>query len=53
VGYDGQVYLEGIENANTLIVVQSNKGSCQVAFNAPRNTGERVIIPDAVCRSIQ
>ncbi len=53
VGYDGQVYLEGIENSNTLIVTQSEKGSCQITFTAPRNTEARVTIPDAVCRSTQ
>lgn len=50
VGYDGQVYVENIENSNQLIVQQSNGDSCIVSFNAPAIANQRTIISDAICR---
>lgn len=52
VGYDGQVYLEGIARTNRLRVRRSSLSNCEATFAAPANKGGRIMIPDAVCRSV-
>jgi len=51
VGYDGQVYLEGLARDNRLIITQANKPDCTFDFAAPPTLTERLVIADAVCRS--
>ncbi len=53
VGYDGQVYLEGIAASNALVVSRAGKSNCEVTFPAPDRGKGRLVIPDAICRSTQ
>jgi len=53
VGYDGQVWLEDIAITNRLIVKQAGKPDCVAEFAAPQTMTQRLVIPDAVCRSIR
>jgi len=50
VGYDGQVWLEGVGVTNRLRVQQTGQSDCIVTFTAPETMRERLVIPDAVCR---
>lgn len=51
VGYDGQVYIEGIADSNELIVRRPGKNDCKAVFQASGKTKERRVISDAPCRS--
>jgi len=53
VGYEGQVWLEGIAQMNRLRVKRPGKPDCVATFTAPATMRERLLIPDAVCRSGQ
>jgi len=52
VGYDGQVWLEDIAGDNRLRVEQTGRPACVVQFSAPETMTQRLVIPDAVCRSV-
>jgi len=52
VGYDGLVYLEGLAHHNQLVVTQANQAGCAFAFTAPPTLTERLVMTDAVCRSM-
>lgn len=51
VGYDGQVYLNGIETSNRIIVRSPSGNECVVMFTIPEKKRDRVTIPDAICES--
>lgn len=49
LGYDGQVFLRGLGQANTAVVALAGGGTCSAAFAFERAAGEQVVIP-AVCQ---
>lgn len=49
MGYDGEVYLRGLQQANTALVSLAGGGTCSAAFAFERVSGEQVVIP-AVCQ---
>jgi outer membrane usher protein len=49
MGYDGQVYLRGLGDTNTVMVRLASGYTCTAAFTFERTAGEQVIIP-AVCQ---
>jgi len=51
IGYDGQVWLDGIGTHNRLRVQRPDSPDCVVDFDAPASMSGRLVIPDAVCRS--
>jgi len=51
VGYDGQVWLEDVAVNNRLRVKPPGQAECVVEFTAPEVMSERLVMPDAVCRS--
>jgi len=53
VGYDGQIWLEEVADMNRLRVQRVDQPDCVVEFTAPATRGERLLLPDAICRSGQ
>lgn len=51
VGYDGQVYLQGVASENRLAVTQQGTGACLTEFSAPKDSGEPSVLPELACRS--
>lgn len=52
VGYDGQAYLTGLANQNTIVIDQPSRGGCEATFPFQPQRGAQVAIPDAVCRKV-
>ncbi|WP_274426588.1 fimbria/pilus outer membrane usher protein [Chelativorans sp. YIM 93263] len=53
VGYDGQAYVTGLGQQNTVIIDQPSRGRCEATFTFQPRQGEQVAIPGAVCRKVQ
>jgi outer membrane usher protein len=49
VGYDGQLWLEGVDSSNT-ISVTTGKGTCSASFDYVPDPGNQVIIDPVVCQ---
>lgn len=49
VGYDGQLWLEGLGPGNT-IAVQTETGACSASFTYSPDPGNQVTIDPVVCK---
>jgi outer membrane usher protein len=49
VGYDGQLWIEGLESRNTLVVENEN-GTCSANFTYTPDPGNQVTIDPVECK---
>lgn len=50
VGYDGEVYVQGLQEHNIALVTSPEGAKCRVAFNYHRIEGEQAAIDGLICR---
>lgn len=50
VGYDGQAYITGLSRRNHVLVIQPTRGRCTAEFTYQPSPGERILIPNTLCR---
>jgi outer membrane usher protein len=50
VGYDGQVYLNGLARENAVTIKRADGGTCQAAFKYERTPGVQSLVGPVVCQ---